>query len=420
VFMLITGRPPFPGENEVEVFKRILKCAPNYAHASWALVSPEAQRFVQNCLVVNPVLRYSAEKALGSPWLRPLGKTAAQSPASDEFQLRVAQSLRRFASYSALKRSALMIIAHQQDDTSQNLEVSHCFHVIDTVNQGFILPEELNAFLRHFDPAISESEVAHVFRAMDQDHTGVVRYMEFLTAAVEVRIKVTQQMCDHAFDHLDSERTGFITTKALAGLVGRAFSREEVRQMIRDVTKSDQNLRISREQFQQLMDSQSLTDNFLGKPPTPLRAAASAAAGAAGAAAAAAVAAAQASGAAFESEDDSAAFDSESEEPHLFLADAGSEDGSHDEAVQLPGMGLGASGFDFALATPAGNSDETFAQSQPKPHHDKCDASTPVGQPGQVLGPPEPPEPGLDPPFQASLTRTSHRHVVYSPSADGV
>jgi serine/threonine protein kinase len=67
--MLLTGRPPFGGSNEDEVFDNIEAGKVPFTSPVWQQVGGSARSFVQHLLMVNPERRYTAAQALKSPWL---------------------------------------------------------------------------------------------------------------------------------------------------------------------------------------------------------------------------------------------------------------------------------------------------------------------------------------------------------------
>jgi calcium-dependent protein kinase len=68
-FMLLTGRPPFDGADEDEVFDKIEAGRVPFTSAVWQQVGGDARSFVQHLLMVDPRRRWTADQALKSPWM---------------------------------------------------------------------------------------------------------------------------------------------------------------------------------------------------------------------------------------------------------------------------------------------------------------------------------------------------------------
>ena len=69
MFMLLSGYPPFFGEDIVELFTNISKKGMNFNDPVWELISPEARDLVVKLLTKDPERRLSAREALRHPWL---------------------------------------------------------------------------------------------------------------------------------------------------------------------------------------------------------------------------------------------------------------------------------------------------------------------------------------------------------------
>ena len=69
-YMLLSGKPPFDGRNEVDVFNKIRCCNYDFPAADWASISESAQDFISGLLKTNPDRRLTISQALEHPWLQ--------------------------------------------------------------------------------------------------------------------------------------------------------------------------------------------------------------------------------------------------------------------------------------------------------------------------------------------------------------
>jgi len=76
VYILLCGFPPFYGDNDAQMFKRIKAGQYKFLAPYWDPISADAKDFVRNLLVVDPKKRMTAAEALNHKWL---GRTAAVS-----------------------------------------------------------------------------------------------------------------------------------------------------------------------------------------------------------------------------------------------------------------------------------------------------------------------------------------------------
>jgi len=59
-YLLLSGLPPFNGEDEVEIIKKIKEGRISFINAAWENVSDEAKNFIQTVLTVDVEKRPTA------------------------------------------------------------------------------------------------------------------------------------------------------------------------------------------------------------------------------------------------------------------------------------------------------------------------------------------------------------------------
>jgi len=69
VYILLCGFPPFYGDNDAQMFKRIKAGQYKFLAPYWDPISADAKDFVRNLLVVDPKKRMTAAEALNHKWL---------------------------------------------------------------------------------------------------------------------------------------------------------------------------------------------------------------------------------------------------------------------------------------------------------------------------------------------------------------
>mmetsp|Transcript_59659 Transcript_59659/g.158283 ORF Transcript_59659/g.158283 Transcript_59659/m.158283 type:complete len:336 (+) Transcript_59659:118-1125(+) len=69
VYILLCGFPPFYGDNDAQMFKKIRAGSYKFLSPYWDPISQEAKDFVGKLLIVDPQKRMNAADALKHPWL---------------------------------------------------------------------------------------------------------------------------------------------------------------------------------------------------------------------------------------------------------------------------------------------------------------------------------------------------------------
>merc|ERR1711998_384790 len=75
-YILLCGFPPFYGDNDAQMFKKIKAGSYKFLSPYWDPISADAKDFIHKLLVVDPRKRMTAAEALNHRWL---GRTSSVS-----------------------------------------------------------------------------------------------------------------------------------------------------------------------------------------------------------------------------------------------------------------------------------------------------------------------------------------------------
>jgi calcium-dependent protein kinase len=241
---MLSGRPPFEGENNAEIFLAIGKGKYSMRGKAWQGVSPQAKDLVFNLLVQDPAQRMTAVEALAHPWIQTLADGAAPSvdngrgPVSppgvaDSLSPSTLNRLRSFAAERLLCRLALGQMARCASEAGK-VSTLHAaalgqFRAIDLDGSGTIQLSELHHWIVQTRAAAGDSgaedgpesdELAELLlRALDADGSGRVSYEEFLAAMLLRRGELKEHLLEEAFRRLDVDNSGAISPANLSEIL---------------------------------------------------------------------------------------------------------------------------------------------------------------------------------------------------------
>ena len=69
-YLVLCGLPPFNGESEVEIIKKVKEGRISFANPIWAMVSNKAKDFISALLTVDVDQRLNARDALQHPFMQ--------------------------------------------------------------------------------------------------------------------------------------------------------------------------------------------------------------------------------------------------------------------------------------------------------------------------------------------------------------
>uniref|UniRef100_A0A803LWC4 non-specific serine/threonine protein kinase n=1 Tax=Chenopodium quinoa TaxID=63459 RepID=A0A803LWC4_CHEQI len=248
LYILLSGVPPFWGENEQGIFDAILRGILDFTSDPWPSISSSAKDLVKKMLRQEPKDRLSALDALNHPWMREDGE-APDKP----IDIAVLTRMKQFRAMNKLKKVALRVIAENLSE-EEIMGLKEMFRSMDTDNSGTITYEELKAGLPKLGTKLSESEVRQLMEAADIDGNGTIDYMEFITATMHMNRMEKEDHLYKAFEYFDEDKSGYITMEELEQALKKYNMGDEktIKEIIAEVD-TDNDGRINYEEFVAMM-----------------------------------------------------------------------------------------------------------------------------------------------------------------------
>ncbi len=257
-FMLLSSSLPFYGKTRSHVVRKILQGKYGFKGRRWKAISSKAMAFVDEMLVQDPTQRPSATDAMESAWFEkdhsvPGNVLSGQQAVSTAVMDRVLATIRTFATYSRMKKLALMVIAHKSSDEEIGFLRRMFLQRFDTIKSSpnISFPEFKDA-LKVYN--YCDDELAEMFRGIDIDGTGQVSYTEFLAATIEAHGPIEEERIAEAFDRIDCDDSGFVTVENLRDLLGDNVSQSYLDEIIDEVEHGKDHHSVNYEEFLGLWD----------------------------------------------------------------------------------------------------------------------------------------------------------------------
>ncbi|XP_073302772.1 calcium-dependent protein kinase 1-like isoform X1 [Primulina huaijiensis] len=209
LYILLSGVPPFWGENEKGIFEAVLRGHLDFVSEPWPLISSSAKDLVKKMLQADPKDRLNAVEVLNHPWMREDGD-ASDKP----LDIAVLSRMKQFRAMNKLKKVALKVIAENLSE-EEIIGLKEMFKSMDTDNSGTITFEELKAGLPKLGTKLSESEARQLMEAADVDGNGTIDYIEFITATMHMNRVEREDHLYKAFEYFDKDKSGYITMEEL-------------------------------------------------------------------------------------------------------------------------------------------------------------------------------------------------------------
>jgi calcium-dependent protein kinase len=207
MFVLHCGYPPFFGESDAEVLKKVKQGKFEFNNSDWKKVSGAAKDVITKLLTKDPKTRYSAKQALDHEWSVKVAAAQQGDLGKD-----IVGQLRGTVAHSKLKKLALKAIAGTMG-SQQIKDLQTAFKDLDADGDGLLTAAELKKGLAK--AGVPDKEIDEIYASMDVDGGGTVDYEEFLTSTIEKRVKLEDDVLWDAFKQFDKNNDGQISKSEL-------------------------------------------------------------------------------------------------------------------------------------------------------------------------------------------------------------
>ena len=210
-YILLTGCPPFQGENLAEVYNEILYEKLKLYRSDWEELSVHALEFVKNMLKKNPDARLTPNEALTHPFIE-------QKKVREMIKPGVLKKLTKSNENSYLKKEIFMILSTYVK--SEVIEKwNRCFNSLDKEGTGKIKISEVISMLK--DSNINESRIKKIELMYRDKVDTTISYSDFLAKVINIRREIREEDVQKAFEQLDVDKSGKIGTEDLTSLIQR-------------------------------------------------------------------------------------------------------------------------------------------------------------------------------------------------------
>jgi calcium-dependent protein kinase len=167
-------------------------------------------------LQYDPKKRLSAEEAIEHPWFKTaeFKKKDKVNTIPPELARELIHNMTKYRSDNMLKCAVIAYLVHHITNTEECFEASKLFIKIDLNSDGRIEKHELvQGFEKYWGISKEEAKekVDLIFANIDTDFNGFIEYEEFVRAAVNSSIFMSQNYLKFAFNYFDRDSSGDIT-----------------------------------------------------------------------------------------------------------------------------------------------------------------------------------------------------------------
>lgn len=218
---MLSGYPPFEGDDEKEMSKNILNLKFDFEDEIWDEISVAAKELISKMLTIESE-RITPKEVLNDEWM--------QHPHSIDTKInaKMLERLNNFQNVNRFKKTIYSYLASKASYEEMKDEIKF-FNSIDTNKDGYITLKELKKGLKDVEGG-NFCDIDDIVKQIDTDNNGAINFNEFLAATLSASISKDCAKISKAFKFFDKNNDGYINDKELKAIMaGSEFKHIETK-----------------------------------------------------------------------------------------------------------------------------------------------------------------------------------------------
>jgi len=248
-YVLMTGRPPFNGRSNKEIFSNIIRKVLKFPKS--VNLSQSFIEFCKQILTKSPKRRLALSDALKHPWVQ--GKGISERWISDD----VIKVLRQFREQSKLKKIITRTLAAQMGKEMEE-KIRHHFSSLDANKDGVLSAHELAPLLTQKGLTKQQSTL-EANKIVELSGTGEINFNDFAQIWQRRLLTTNEEYIRSIFTLLDEDNNGTVDAEELTRVfeMNNKGDVEKIQEIIKEVDTNGDGV-LSYKEFKEAM----LESNF--------------------------------------------------------------------------------------------------------------------------------------------------------------
>ena len=265
MYILLTGYPPFEGNDEDEIFDNILNKEPNFEVSELKNVTENCIDLMKQLLEKDEKKRIKADEALKHPFFKSGINISNLLRGKYKENAEILKTLfkRKTVELNDKKKSKFrdMVIAYiALNFSDQNVEkqARQIFMDMAEGDKHFLIKK--NTFVSKMGKICKElnkKEIEDLFNNIDENETGNIEYEELIRALTDKEKLLTDKNLKEAFAFFDKDSNGSISWNEIAEIVypeGK-IPKNTIKEFLKEIGQKDENMEIDYLEFKKILKS---------------------------------------------------------------------------------------------------------------------------------------------------------------------
>ena len=263
MYILLTGYPPFQGNDEEEIFDNILNIKPNFQVPEFKNVTFDCIDLMKKLLEKDAEKRIKAEEALKHEFftnginIGNLLKGKYQENAALLKSLLKRKTFEvRDKNKSKFRDVVIAYIALNFSSQNEQKAARQIFMDMSGGDKHFLIKKK--TFISRMGRVckdLSEKEIEDLFDSIDENETGNIEYEELIRALADKEELLSDKNLREAFAFFDKNNNGSISWNEIAEIVypeGK-IPENTIKEFLKEIGQKDENMEINYEDFKKIL-----------------------------------------------------------------------------------------------------------------------------------------------------------------------
>ena len=262
MYILLTGYPPFLGDNEEEVFQNILNNEIN-------LNTPELKNVSESCKdLINKLLnkdykeRIKAEEALKHDFFSTginvsnllKGKFKENTEILKKFFIN--ECKKKDKKTSKFRNMVIAYIALNFSDPNEEKKARQIFMEISGGSKHYLITKD--TFVSRMElifKGLTKEEIETLYYSIDENSTGNIEYEELIRALSNKEKLLCEKNLKEAFSFFDKDNSGYISWNEIAEIIypEGQIPKDIIKEFLKEIGQRDENMKIDFYEFKKIL-----------------------------------------------------------------------------------------------------------------------------------------------------------------------
>lgn len=213
LYIMLSGKVPFPGNSELEIIGNVIKGDFHFNHEPFKHHSAEAKEFLVHLICKDVNQRFTAEQAMTHPWITQNVNKSSESMAGETFT-----DMQQTFELLKNKKAALTYLSQRMQPQNFTELQNQCL-ARDAPRSGMLSYEQFLQACEQSGMPMVQREFEVIMNDLDEKKLGTINYDEFLTSLFLSRMYLKELDLTLVLQETDTDGKGGVTIRQMQDLL---------------------------------------------------------------------------------------------------------------------------------------------------------------------------------------------------------